>query len=110
MGDRMKAGADFEGARVCTVPARPGASPTPDWLRSAILGPGGEVYAPAAVAGPGVEAELAGRALREGVPVAMFEGHPFVPTGWLAAEFPDRAAAVLKIEHVTRRHFAAESN
>jgi hypothetical protein len=107
------------GARVCTVPPRPGFPATPAWLRSAILGTDGTVYAPAAAvipcpprpaAWPERWALLVDAAREQGIPVVTFDGHPFMPTGWLASEFPDSADAVRTIEHVTRRHFAAESN
>jgi hypothetical protein len=78
--------------------------PPTGWARSAALDGDGTVFAPAAIAG--TEEAVLLSATWDGVTILMDCGHPYLPTGWLAGEYPEIADICTKIETRVRAHFA----
>jgi hypothetical protein len=75
----------------------------PGWARSAALAENGTVFVPAALAG---ETQTVLCASYDGVPMAQYKGHAFVPSDWLRKERPDTAELVFLIEKHVRKYFA----
>jgi hypothetical protein len=60
---------------------------SPAWMRSAGKAEDGTLFVPGAAAGPENQVFLA--ASFDGIPLAYFEGHLFVPADWLIREYPE---------------------
>lgn len=89
--------------RWCAVPNPPGHR-KPEWFRSAALAEDGTVYAPAVVAGNELAVTMA--ATYDGVSALVSDHHVYLPTDWLAREYPVVADICEKIAQKTREHFA----
>lgn len=61
----------------------------PRWLASAAMAPDGTVFVPAAYAGDEHKVKLC--AVFDGETILEKGGHIYVPSGWLAREYPDTA-------------------
>ncbi len=84
-----------------------GSDPTvrriPEWIRSAALADDGRVYMPAAACGNETQALLA--AGFDGVDMLMDDNHLYLPTDWMAREYPNLADLCAKIERTVKKHF-----
>ena len=76
----------------------------PLWLRSAALGVDGKVYVPAAL-GDEDEPNVLMSFMHEGRSGAFRDGHFYVPSDWLASNYPETAELCSKIEQKTKDHF-----
>lgn len=77
----------------------------PGWLRSAAINEEGTVFAPAALTGNEMSAFL--KASWDGVRAVIYRGHVFLPTTWLALEYPQVEMLCEKIESRVRANAAA---
>lgn len=69
----------------------------PEWKRSVMIDEEGVIYAPASVTDDEKGALV--RAVGDGgVPLIMDRDHVYLPTGWLAAEYPEVASICHWIE------------
>ena len=68
----------------------------PKWIRSAGLADDGTVYIPAAVSGNEQAALLS--ASWDGISMVSYLNHIFLPTSWLAKEYPMTQELCIKIE------------
>jgi hypothetical protein len=68
----------------------------PEWVRSACLNDDGRVFAPAIVAGDEMRVLLC--AAFDGVSLILDDGHAYLPTDWLAREYPEVADVCARIE------------
>lgn len=75
-------------------------SKIPGWGRSAALADDGTIYLPAALGA--AERRVALMAMWDGVGVVEMDGHHFVPSSWLAREFPDIAGLCQEVEEKVR--------
>lgn len=78
----------------------------PAYLRTAGVDEEGTVFAPAAVTGNEMSAVLL--ANWDGVPTAIFGGHFFLPTTWLAQNWPHVERLCEKIEDNVRAAAAVQ--
>ena len=78
----------------------------PKWQRSACIDREGTVYAPAAITGNEMKAMLC--ATWDGnTPMVESDGHIYLPTQWMASEYPDMADVFELIERKAKAHFAS---
>jgi hypothetical protein len=82
--------------------------PGPEWQRSAALDSETDtVFMPAAATGNEQKASLC--ASFDGTSAVIDAGHIYLPTRWIASEYPDMADLCLKIEGKVREHFQLDS-
>jgi hypothetical protein len=74
----------------------PDGATVPEWVRSACLADDGRVFAPAIVAGDEMRVLLC--AAHDGVSLILDDGHAYLPTDWLAREYPEVADVCARIE------------
>jgi hypothetical protein len=88
--------------------ANPPGSDRPAWMRSAALADDGTVFAPAAIAGNELRSFLVA-AWDGDVPTVTDHGHYYLPTSWLAREYPDVADIGTLIEKRVAEFTARET-
>lgn len=72
----------------------------PAWARTAFVDDDGVIFAPAAIAGN--ERAVLLCAMQDGVPLMSDKGHTYVPTSWIAQEYPSQLGTCLSIERRIR--------
>lgn len=93
--------------RWCHVSNPPG-DRIPRWCRSAALAADGTIYAPAAMT-DNEQAAIHAAAWDGDVPMVIDDGHAYLPTRWLAREFPHIADICDRIEARVRAFFPEET-
>lgn len=77
----------------------------PVWATTVGVSEDGQIFVTAAIAGSEQEACL--RAACDGTPVAMNDGHAYVPLAWLAAKYPHARKLCAEMEAWTKKHIEA---
>jgi hypothetical protein len=75
----------------------------PDWARSAVIDADGVVYVPAAIGGN--EDNVLICAVWENVTSIYSDGHLYLPSEWMAREYPDMADIVRLVESRVREFY-----
>lgn len=77
----------------------------PVWLTTVGVSEDGTIFVTAAITGSEEEAFL--RAACDGTPVAMNDGHRYVPSTWLAAKYPHARELCKEMEGWAKKHIDA---
>jgi hypothetical protein len=81
----------------------------PEWARSAAMAGDGTVFAPAAMTDDPEMFVVLKAGWAGGVPLVTDDGHAYLPTWWLAREYPDVADTCRAIEAKLTAHFAGKT-